>query len=692
MRWSHASILGLGLISAVMAQGKRTKRQDAAAESPECPEDFVSFEVVTGYVYTAPQDILDSQPGTLMLTDCIDTCRGNSSCKSINYETGLCVLFSSSAEEDQGQLTPSQFPVFTIYVQKNCLPSAASCDAAWSFDRVMEHQLETEIRKRGKVDSRQQCMELCLAEVDFECRSAQYSQDSGECRLSAMDRQSMSGRPGFKATAGMDYMEVNCVESPSKLCLYEKVRGKILKTVDAVYQAIASEEDCQDLCNNAPFRCHSYDYNDTGDDVCRLSHHSAVTLTQVEEPYLFIEEATTYELSSCYNVSIDCHSGDMTANIRTTTLFDGKVYAKGSPVTCMEDISNSMEFSITMRYTDIECGVKREGLGGYMNEVIIQHHDSIVTSADLGLQLTCEYDMTNKSVSNEVDLAITGEISPTLFEESVVDSPNVIMRVADENGQDTKTAVVGDPLKMTWEILDLDTPYEIFIRDLVAMDGSTDTELLLIDERGCPTDSSIMGEVYRSETSDRISLSAFDAFRFPTSEVVQFRAMITPCLPKCEAVVCDVLDYTGQTKTVDSYGRKKRSVMSDYVQLMTRRKRAIKPEEVLVVQSLKIVDRYGKKEERKSPKTAENEYNFVDETLLNGDAITGDCLDKSSMISGAVIFLAAQLIIVILFAMIWKRNQRNSSKGLDLLEGSTTTSRADSLSYLYESGFARRLQ
>jgi hypothetical protein len=65
--------------------------------------------------------------------------------------------------------------------------------------------------------------------------------------------------------------------------LYGKERGKILKTVDAVHQAIASEEDCQDLCNNAPFRCHSYDYNDTGDNVCRLSHHSAVTLTQV--PY-----------------------------------------------------------------------------------------------------------------------------------------------------------------------------------------------------------------------------------------------------------------------------------------------------------------------------------------------------------------------------------------------------------------------
>jgi len=249
--------------------------------------------------------------------------------------------------------------------------------------------------------------------------------------------------------------------------------------------------------------------------------------------------------------------------------------------------------------------------------------------------------------------------------------------------------VVGDPLTMTWEILDQDSPYEIFIRDLVAMDGSTDTELLLIDENGCPTDSSIMGEVFRSEKSDRISLSAFDAFRFPTSEVVQFRAMITPCLPTCEPVVCEVLDYTGQLKSVDSYGRKKRSVMSNYVDIMTRKKRAVKPEEMLVVQSLKIVDRYGKKEEQKREK--EIGFSFIDESL-SGSNLEAECLDKTSMISGAVIFLAAQLVIVILFAMIWRRNQRNSSKGMDLLEGSTTTSRADSLSYLYESGFARRLQ
>ncbi len=68
--------------------------------------------------------------------------------------------------------------------------------------------------------------------------------------------------------------------------------------------------------------------------------------------------------------------------------------------------------------------------------------------------MTCQYDLTNKTVSNKVDLQITGEIAPSLYEESLVDSPNVIMRVADDQGQDTKTAVVGDPLTMVFEILD----------------------------------------------------------------------------------------------------------------------------------------------------------------------------------------------------------------------------------------------
>ncbi len=85
----------------IAEQLQRIARQNA---QPECPDEEISFEMVTGYVYTAPADMLDSQPGTLMLTDCIDTCRKNASCKSINYETGLCVLFASNADDGAGKI------------------------------------------------------------------------------------------------------------------------------------------------------------------------------------------------------------------------------------------------------------------------------------------------------------------------------------------------------------------------------------------------------------------------------------------------------------------------------------------------------------------------------------------------------------------------------------------------------------
>ncbi|RWS26801.1 hypothetical protein B4U80_09791 [Leptotrombidium deliense] len=60
-------------------------------------------------------------PGTLQLTDCIAFCRRNSTCHAINFETGLCVILTSSATQVPEALTPSQFPVFTIYAQKVCL-------------------------------------------------------------------------------------------------------------------------------------------------------------------------------------------------------------------------------------------------------------------------------------------------------------------------------------------------------------------------------------------------------------------------------------------------------------------------------------------------------------------------------------------------------------------------------------------
>lgn len=226
-----------------------------------------------------------------------------------------------------------------------------------------------------------------------------------------------------------------------------------------------------------------------------------------QDPYLDVPEAATYELSSCYNVTIDCRSGDMVARIQTSKLFDGKIYAKGSPNSCVRDVNNSLEFELEMAYDNLECNVRKNGLGRYVNDVVIQHHDKIVTSSDLGLAVTCQYDLTNKSVTNEVDLGVHGDIQPALSEEVTVDSPNVAMKITDRSGGDMMpSAEVGDPLALRFEILDKNSPYEIFVRELVAMDGVDSSEIVLIDSDGCPTDHFIMGPLYKSAESGKVRI------------------------------------------------------------------------------------------------------------------------------------------------------------------------------------------
>jgi len=183
-----------------------------------------------------------------------------------------------------------------------------------------------------------------------------------------------------------------------------------------------------------------------------------------------------------------------------------------------------------------------------MNDIVIQHHDMIVTSSDLGLAVSCQYDLTNKTVVNNVDLGVTGEIESTLSEEIIVDSPNVIMKITARDGSDMKRiAEVGDPLALRFEIVDANSPYEIFVRELVAMDGTDSAEITLIDANGCPTDQYIMSAMQKLASNRKVLLSQFDAFKFPSSELVQFRALVTPCIPRCEPVICDN-DENGELK------------------------------------------------------------------------------------------------------------------------------------------------
>lgn len=75
--------------------------------------------------------------------------------------------------------------------------------------------------------------------------------------MSEMDRLTVAGSGAFLSSQGYDYLENNCVEEPVKLCEFKKLSGRILKTVDSVYQDVDSLDECKELCLNSPFRYES---------------------------------------------------------------------------------------------------------------------------------------------------------------------------------------------------------------------------------------------------------------------------------------------------------------------------------------------------------------------------------------------------------------------------------------------------
>lgn len=175
-------------------------------------------------------------------------------------------------------------------------------------------------------------MEFCLQEDEFQCRSANYNPETGECVLNDVDRFTTTTPRGFQKAPNnqSEYFENNCIEGRNlnsifiikpfvmykiqnsrwqlhffvdylRMCDFLKLDGRILKTVDAIFQNVSSLEGCRQMCLGGPLQCRTFDWGVTGEDVCRLSHHSAQTLTTIQEPYLDSPQTTTYELGSCYN-------------------------------------------------------------------------------------------------------------------------------------------------------------------------------------------------------------------------------------------------------------------------------------------------------------------------------------------------------------------------------------------------------
>ena len=122
-------------------------------------------------------------------------------------------------------------------------------------------------------------------------------------------------------------------------------------------------------------------------------------------------------------MSIECGARAMNVQIETSRLFNGKIYSRSQPRNCAEDVTNSLQFNISMPYLNgdsennsftntknesiFQCDTKQSEPGTFVNDIVIQHHDLVLTTRDLSVGVHCRFDLRNESVAR-VDLKIQG--------------------------------------------------------------------------------------------------------------------------------------------------------------------------------------------------------------------------------------------------------------------------------------------
>lgn len=215
----------------------------------------------------------------------------------------------------------------------------------------------------------------------------------------------------------------------------------------------------------------------------------------------------------------------------------------------------------------------------------------------------------------------------------------------------------------------------------MAVDGVDTLDIMLVDNMGCPTDASIMKAVEKVEDEQKYHLRVpFEAFKFPTSDMVQFRALVTPCITKCDPVPCSAQGVDGKVEEKVSYGRRRRSAESD-------------DNELVMTQAIKITDSFGfkqgSKDEPLSDLLAAEDVlitKYKDNDFPSSSSVLSNkyekCLNVTSMTIAGVLFLLIQLVMIFCWAFCWlKRSKLSDDKASFIQQPFSCKSVSSTLSF-----------
>lgn len=447
-----------------------------------------------------------------------------------------------------------------------------------------------------------ECLDECLEERSFTCRSVSYSDRYQSCELSEYDKLSgnleydndfhyfenlmgtkhavdISGSNlGGPSSSGGGHYGGGYSGSGSSRC-FEVIgtRQRLRRTYIRDYLTVSSVDECKRRCEQThSYYCKSFNFRyATSWDNCELSDEDTIGYLSLNNPSHFESDSTSdyYErTSNCgsdYGKTPDgldvqqvCSPDGMEFTLRTEEPFRGRIYTYGYYDRCFARGSGSsitvLKISGPRGFPD--CGTTRFG-ETTTNIVVVQFSDNVQTSLDKRYNLTCTVVGPSESVVTSGYIG-AGSGAPTPIEylpaENQLQS-RVKLQIL-YGGRPTTTIAVGDPLTFRLESQrGFNLVSDIFATNVVAKDPYSGRTVNLIDSRGCPVDNYVFPSLGKARDGDGLE-ARFNAFKIPESNFLIFEATVKNCRGGCVPARCT---YGNGREETESYGRRRRDAGDD---------------------------------------------------------------------------------------------------------------------------------
>nr|XP_018908189.1 PREDICTED: uncharacterized protein LOC109037821 [Bemisia tabaci] len=566
----------------------------------ECPGGLpVTFAKVTGKsprTYSPPVLLYASEPGVAITAECYNRCRRSTECTGfiVDYARGACFRFSESSQDAENLIiTPN-----ANYFRKVCLQVPKYCSArAWPIEYMAGVEMVgMQYTSVNNVIDRWHCAQLCLSGSNQyngydvgarPCLSAVYNPQTKVCSLSSENRRTRPEAFSPSAVPIIEYIENECInvsDESKRSCWHDPIPDQALLQVDLQEEGIDYEQ-CKRRCETEQyFNCLGFTHHcplekNDGKTLCQL--HSDDRISAGPLALRYSQCASYTERLPCIDLTVSCSQRLMSITLHSKG-FNGRLFALGHSDSCGVSGRNQIKTILPIPLTQSTnmCGVIIAYSSGEYNRtvasaiVVVQRHPIIQTAGDRVVKVSCAipddttpYNYPRPSFNNITLDTSFGVSDPGgtngLYSETISNisstpptyqSPPIArLRVRDlsQGGEDATETMLGDDLEFR---VDIDPPYNVSVLKaghLVASSGDARDSLLLLDWRGCPPEPQTFPALTPEGPNSLVAV--FKAFRFPSSPILRFSLVLTPCEKNCQPVYCG--------NGVSSLGRTKRATL-----------------------------------------------------------------------------------------------------------------------------------